>query len=176
MDWKQPGRRTFLRQGGAVLAGLAVGGNRSARGETRESEVPDERTFQTFYGVPSRFESHLREMVPAQAPFLASGLNPLQDQLGIITPSALHFYQIRFHDFPASIDPRQHRLLIHGLVDRPLSFTLDELKRLPSVSRIHLVECHGNSSWPGGLHGGFRTLQESHGKTSCSQHCSAKPA
>ena len=169
MNFKKPSRRQFLK-GGAVLAGLAVGGERSAQGQTRDSGVPpDERSFQISYGVPSRFESTARVTVPGQAPYLASGLTPLQDSIGIITPSALHFYQIRFHDFPPSIDPRQHRLLIHGLVDRPLSFTLEELKRLPSVSRIHFIECHGNTSWPGGYHNGFQTIQRSHGKTSCSQ-------
>ena len=167
MDLKQPNRRQFLKKG-TVLAGLAVGGVRLARGETRDSPVPDERGFQIPYGAPSRFESITRITVPGQAPYLASGLTPIQDLVGMITPSSLHFYQVRFHDFPPAVDPRQHRLMIHGLVERPLSFSVDELKRLPSVSRVHLMECHGNTSWPGGYHNGFRSIQYSHGKTSCS--------
>ena len=169
MSSKQHGRRRFLRESGAVLAGLAVGGGRAAQGQQRESAVPDELTYQRSYGVRSPFESIARENVPGQAQFLLSELTPLQDLVGIITPSALHFQQTRFHDYPPSIDPQKHRLLIHGLVDRPLMFTLEELKRFPSVSRIHFLECHGNSNWPGGFHNGFRTPQQSHGKTSCSE-------
>ncbi len=47
--------------------------------------------------------------------------------------------------FPRSMRT-EHRLTIHGLVDRPLVSRMDDLKQLPSVSRIHFVECHGNSS------------------------------
>ena len=60
------------------------------------------------------------------------------------------------------IDPRQHTLMIHGLVDRPLTFTMDDLKRLPSVTRLHFIECAGNRSSPRA-----KTVQESHGMTSC---------
>ena len=70
---------------------------------------------------------------------------PLQDYAGIITPAGLHFVQQHSSHLP-DIDPQQHRLTIHGMVDRPLSFSLDDLKRLPSVSRIHFVECHANGS------------------------------
>ena len=64
---------------------------------------------------------------------------------GIITPAPLHFVQQHSSHFP-EIDPQEHRLTIHGMVDRPLSFTMDDLKRLPSVSRVHFLECQGNSS------------------------------
>jgi len=95
----------------------------------------------------------------------------LQEVAGIITPPALHFIVSHGYE-PPDIDPQQHRLLIHGMVERPLIFTLDELKRLPSVSRLHFLECHGNSS-PGGVQGAARntptaTPQDTHGLTSCS--------
>ena len=60
---------------------------------------------------------------------------------GIITPAQLHFVQQHPSHLP-DIDAQQHRLTIHGMVDRPLSFSLEDLKRLPSVSRIHFLECH----------------------------------
>jgi sulfane dehydrogenase subunit SoxC len=166
---KPSSRRRFLKQG-AALAGLAtMGGIGSVRGQKSESRVPDERSFESFYGVPSHFENTVREMAPNQYPHMLSALTPHQDSVGIITPSGLHFLNLRNHDAPPSIDPQQHRLLIHGLVDRPLSFTMDELKRLPAVSRVHFIECRGNTIWPGGNHSGFRTVQESHGKMSCSE-------
>ena len=62
------------------------------------------------------------------------------------------------------IDPKEHRLLIHGMVDHPLEFTLEELKRFPSVSRVHFLECLGNRSKPE-----YKTVQETHGLTSCSE-------
>jgi sulfane dehydrogenase subunit SoxC len=71
----------------------------------------------------------------------ASG-TPHQDLMGIITPSDLHFE--RHHGGVPEIDPQQYSLLIHGLVERPMVFTLADLKRFPSVSRIHFIECSGN--------------------------------
>jgi sulfane dehydrogenase subunit SoxC len=67
---------------------------------------------------------------------------PHQDLLGIITPSDLHFE--RHHGGVPDIDPATYSLLIHGMVARPTIFTLADLKRFPSVSRIHFLECSGN--------------------------------
>jgi sulfane dehydrogenase subunit SoxC len=72
----------------------------------------------------------------------ASSQAPLQDLHGVITPSDLHFE--RHHAGVPAIDPAKYSLLIHGLVDRPTIFTLRDLKRLPSVSRILFLECSGN--------------------------------
>jgi sulfane dehydrogenase subunit SoxC len=69
-------------------------------------------------------------------------LTPLQDLTGTITPSDLHYERI--HAGVPLIDPERHTLTIHGLVDHPIVFTLEELKRFPSVSRIHFMECSGN--------------------------------
>ncbi len=71
----------------------------------------------------------------------ASG-TPHQDLMGIITPSDLHFE--RHHAGVPQIDPQHYGLLIHGMVERPMLFTLADLKRFPSVSRIHFIECSGN--------------------------------
>jgi sulfane dehydrogenase subunit SoxC len=66
--------------------------------------------------------------------------------------------------FIPDIDPREHRLMIHGMVDRPLTFTIEDLKRLPSVTRLHFIECAGNRSTPRA-----KTVQETHGMTSCAE-------
>ena len=71
-------------------------------------------------------------------------LTPLQDSVGIITPSSLFYMATHRGSFVPDIDPSEHRLMIHGMVDRPLVFTMDELKRLPYVSRVHFIECLGN--------------------------------
>ncbi|HUR32314.1 MAG TPA: sulfite dehydrogenase [Vicinamibacterales bacterium] len=71
----------------------------------------------------------------------ASG-TPHQDLMGIITPADLHFE--RHHGGVPEIDPQHYSLLVHGMVDRPMVFTLADLKRFPSTSRIHFIECSGN--------------------------------
>lgn len=71
-----------------------------------------------------------------------SSRSPLQDFYGVITPSDLHFE--RHHAGIPTIDPSQYKLIIHGMVERPMVFTLADLKRFPSVSRICFIECSGN--------------------------------
>ena len=73
---------------------------------------------------------------------VGSSLTPLHTLSGTITPSDLHFE--RHHAGVPAIDPATHRLVIHGLVDRPLSFSVDDIKRFPQVTRVHFVECSGN--------------------------------
>ncbi len=73
----------------------------------------------------------------------ASGRTPLQELDGIITPNGL-FYE-RHHGGVPTIDPAEHRLMLHGMVDRPLVFTMEDIRRFPSaVTRIHFLECSGN--------------------------------
>ena len=91
-------------------------------------------------------------------------LSPLQDSVGIITPSSLHYVATHRGSYVPDIDPQEHRLMIHGMVDRPLIFTVDEMKRLPYVTRTHFLECIGNRA-----KATHKTVQETHGMTSCSE-------
>jgi sulfane dehydrogenase subunit SoxC len=91
-------------------------------------------------------------------------LTPLQDSVGIITPSSLHYVATHRGSYVPEINPAEHRLMIHGMVDRPLTFTMDDLKRFPYVSRFHFIECIGNRSKPT-----HKTVQETHGMTSCAE-------
>lgn len=115
----------------------------------------------TPYGARAAFE----EAVRTPRSWWAS-LTPLQDSHGILTPSALHFE--RHHNGVPVIHPARHRLIIHGLVEKPWTFTLDDLKRFPAVSRLAFIECSGNSAieWkaPTG-----QTVQQTHGLTSTSE-------
>jgi sulfane dehydrogenase subunit SoxC len=84
-------------------------------------------------------------VTPARTPtgeITGVSLTPLQELTGTITPSDLHFE--RHHAGVPLIDPARHVLLIHGLVERPTAFTLDDLKRFPFVTRIQFLECSGN--------------------------------
>ena len=73
---------------------------------------------------------------------VGSSLTPLHSLSGSITPSDLHFE--RHHAGVPAIDPATHKLVIHGLVDRPLSLSVDDIRRFPQVTRVHFVECSGN--------------------------------
>src|SRR5690348_5881077 len=79
---------------------------------------------------------------PARTPtgiLTGSSFTPLQHLTGSVTPNDLLVE--RHHSGVPAIDPAKHKLLIHKLVERPKTFTLDDLKRFPSVSRVHFLEC-----------------------------------
>jgi sulfane dehydrogenase subunit SoxC len=155
-------RRTFLtaaRTLGAFAAGTL--GNLWAQ-DTHEIGTPLRP-----YGDRSPFEKAVRKSLRTLTfPGTGSTQTPLQDLYGIITPSSLHFE--RHHAGVPAIDPEKHELLIHGLVDRPLIFNLEELKRLPFVSRIQFIECSGNSASELAGQPGINP-QQSAGLLSCSE-------
>lgn len=162
-------RRSFL----AGSASLMALGTTSLLLGTANAAVPEQSTNPmrvpgsgaSSYGDRSAFETATRSGGGSHS------LTPLQHLRGIITPSSLHFE--RHHNGVPAIDPTRHRLLVHGLVDRPLIFTVEELKRLPSASRLAFLECAGNSrdGW-----GDVRdvTVQEVHGLTSTSEWTGVK--
>ena len=95
-------------------------------------------------GKPSRAlgQRALAEKVQRQPRGANSSGTPHQDLYGTITPSDLHFE--RHHGGVPEIDPKNYSLLIHGMVDRPMVFSLADLRRFPAVSRVHFLECSGN--------------------------------
>ncbi len=169
-------RRIFLRGGLAALGaigGLAAGAPGTARA-AGPPETPPWMQYPgapfTTYGGPAKYESKvMRTLIRSQPGTTGSGASrtPLEMLEGTITPSGLHFE--RHHSGVPDIDPEQHRLLVHGMVKRPLIFTMDALMRYPMRSRIHFMECSGNSqlmygATPPALHAG-----ELHGLVSCSE-------
>src|SRR5271169_1164817 len=151
-------RRRFLRGGSALLGGTVIasglaGGEAPAASESSDNlppnvpewmKTPGDPMGSQPYGTPSRFEKSVIKNIPTDLPqyLSASGRTPLQDLDGIITPNGL-FYE-RHHGGVPTIDPAQHRLMLHGLVDKPLIVTMDDIRRFPSQSRIHFLECSGN--------------------------------
>ena len=123
------------------------------------------------YGQPSRFERKvMRTGVPAPNPAthgIGSIRTPLHLLNGMITPNGLHFD--RSHSGTPDIDPDQHRLLIHGLVKRPLVFTMEALARYPMESRIAFVECAGNSGALNTIQAQPGNAQSIHGLVSCAE-------
>ena len=141
-------RRLFLTQGAAVLGTgvvLLTARNASAAPLEVPATMKTPGTPASGYGERSHFESNVQRLVNGAAPTPGTGgsRTPLEHLEGIITPNGLHFE--RHHNGIPDIDPEQHRVLIHGLVERPLVFSLDALSRYPLVSRIQFLECSGNS-------------------------------
>ena len=168
-------RRLFLKQGLAMFGagGLAAVVTRSARG-AEPPAMPPEAQFpgagMSGYGSPARYESKvIRTLIQSKPGTTGSGASrtPIDALDGMITPNGLHFE--RHHSGVPDIDPDRHRLLIHGLVKRPLVFTVDALLRYPMVSRIHFLECSGNSLIMYGPTPPALTCGQVHGMVSCSE-------
>lgn len=136
-------RRLFLRGGLAGTAGLLVA---TAGAKERHDWMNQPGAGMSDNGAPAPQTAHIRRIaVSSQAGTTGAGVSrtPLEYLEGLITPSRLHFE--RHHSGIPAIEPSRHRLYLTGLVDRPLSFSLDALHRYPTVSRIQFLECSGNS-------------------------------
>jgi sulfane dehydrogenase subunit SoxC len=121
------------------------------------------------YGKPSRFELNVqRRQSPGltQTTQASVSFAPLQSLFGIVTPSGLHFE--RHHQGWWDIDPSKHRFMINGMVKTPKVFTMDEIMRLPTVSRFHFMECGANTAAEWG-NVAVPTVQYTHGMVSCSE-------
>ena len=173
---KGPSRRRFLSGvaglSGAALAGEALAGNPN----NLPPHVPEwTRTLGDGvavrpYGKPSKFE---KQVIRRDVQWLTASressvsFTPLHELDGIITPNGLCFE--RHHGGIAEVDPEDYRLMIHGLVDKPLIFTLAELKRFPRTNRVYFLECAANSGmeWRGAQLNG---CQFTHGMVHCVEY------
>lgn len=176
-------RRDFMLNGLKLTAGTALA---TAVGKVvagQENLPPNVPTWQKTlgrgvvsvpYGQPSKHEANLirRTVEWLTADKIASiSMSPLHKMKGIITPSGLHFE--RYHGGVPDIDPDDHRLMINGMVERPLLLTMDELMSFPSESHIHFLECpaNGGMEWRGAQ---MEALQFTHGMLSGSEWTGVK--
>jgi sulfane dehydrogenase subunit SoxC len=161
-------RRAFLR-GGAALAAAMTGYAVKAEtlGEPAWGREPG--MLVPAYGLPSQFEKTAVRTLsnPKGEPRTQHARTPHHLLQGMVTPAALHF--TISHAGNPDVDPAQHRLAIHGLVKRPLVFTLDALMRYPMVSRFTFVECGGNSAPLFSPEPIQASAQALHGLASCSE-------
>ena len=180
------GRRDFIRGALAAAATTATslaaaqsnpvpstGGDPNILNLPEHSKGLGQGVATDGYGKPSRFESNLqRRQSPGLTQTTQSSVSfaPLQSMFGIVTPSGLHFE--RHHQGWWDVDPSRHRLMVNGsapeMVAKPLVFTVDEIMRLPSVSRFHFIECGANTGMEWG-NVAVPTAQYSHGMLSCSE-------
>ena len=178
------GRRDFMRRAFAAAAASAAIPTAMAQSKLIASEDGDLNILNLpehskglgqgvsaagSYGTPSKYESNvLRRQSPGltQTTQASVSFAPLQSLFGIITPSGLHFE--RHHQGWWDIDPSKHRLMVNGLVKAAKVFTVDEIMRLPSVSRFHFIECGANTAVEWG-NVAVPTVQYTHGMISCSE-------
>ena len=157
---KKPSRRAFLKGAAAAGGALAGAGAAVARAEGDPaitemqpwmSELGD-GVDAAPYGSPSQYEAHVtRRTVDWLTADAVSSINftPLHELDGIITPNGLCFE--RHHGGAAQIEPGKHRLMINGLVETPLVFTMDDLMRFPRQNQVFFLECAANTGmeWRG---------------------------
>lgn len=172
-------RRSFMGKALAMGAGvvstaaaantLAQDGDKAILNLPAHSTTLGQPVAATGYGMPSQWEKNLqRRESPGLTRVTQASVSftPLQGLFGIITPSGLHFE--RHHQGWHDIAPSGHRLMINGLVKEARIFTMDDLMRLPSVSRIHFIECGANTGAEWG-NVALPTVQYTHGMLSCSE-------
>ena len=173
------GRRDFIRSAFAAAAGAVTAGAvhaaSPADGDPAILNLPEhskglgQPVVTDGYGKPSKWERNVQRR---QSPGLTQtnqasvSFAPLQSLFGIVTPSGLHFE--RHHQGWWDIDPSKHRLMLNGMVKTPKVFTMDEIMRLPSVSRFHFIECGANTGMEWG-NVAVPTCQYTHGMLSCSE-------
>lgn len=148
-------RRQILRGAAGVAAAAALGGVAAKIANAQEIPVPEDS--QKVPGRPSteiskgrsQFDQPKRQLGQVYAGITQTSSTNQSNFMGVITPSDQHFE--RHHNGIPEIDPRRYRLLIHGLVDRPMIYTLNDLKRFPQESFFHFVECAGDGAvqWRG---------------------------
>lgn len=179
MNNKTLSRRGWLAQAASVpLAMTATSGPVIAQTSNLPPATPEWMRKQGAgflnppYGLPSPHEKDVVRVLPGgNAPFPTATRSPLQKQFGMFTPNGLFFE--RHHAGVPAIHPDEHRLMIHGLVDRPLILTMDEIVRMPSISKIAFLECSGNSAAQYKSAAG-RTAQEIHGLVGCTEWTGVK--
>ncbi len=177
------GRRNFIRSAfAAAAAGAAApmalaqgnpvpvdGGDPNILNLPEHAKALGQGVVTDGYGKPSKYEANVqRRQSPGltQTAQASVSFAPLQSLFGIITPSGLHFE--RHHQGWWDIDPSKHRFMVNGMVKRPMVFTMDEIMRLPSVSRFHFIECGANTAVEWG-NVAVPTVQYTHGMISCSE-------
>lgn len=170
-------RRAFLTGGvaaaGAAAAALGVDQALAAGNPIATTALPSQLTpGKSFsaYGMPApslEFIKRIFTVVPGREG-TGSSRTPHQFLNGSITPSGLHFE--RHHNGVPDIDAANHKLLIHGMVQKPLAFNLDTLMRYPMVTVTRFVECAGNSGGVAGAQANpALTVGDIHGLLSCSE-------
>lgn len=159
-ETRNPSRRRFLQSSAMAGAGLIAGAGAAsaAAPDPLITEVQDwasvfgDPVDATPYGMPIHFEEHVvRRNVEWLTESTASSINftPIHALEGTITPQGVAFE--RHHSGAIELSKPDYRLMINGLVDRPLVFTFEDLLRFPRAMTTAFCECaaNGGMEWGG---------------------------
>ncbi|NVJ53435.1 MAG: sulfite dehydrogenase [Campylobacteraceae bacterium] len=161
---KKLSRRDFFRKTAVYSAGAIAAANvlSPVKLKADDPAIINEAEWGTklgdmvtknLYGVPSPYEHNVirrtTDLLSSGDMYASVSMCPIHELEGIITPNGLFF--TRNHGGTAHVDPEKFRLMIHGKVKKEVVLTLDELKKYPSESRIHFIECpaNGSTGWRG---------------------------
>lgn len=144
-------RRLFLRSSVTLLSAVA-GSSLLAKGASAAGLATFPKSMTTpgrgddTYGQPSVYESDVKRSLGQlyESPIFTVSHTPLENLRGVITPSGLHFGA--HHNGIPDIEPTEHTLKLHGLVERALKWDIKDLERYPMVSKVQFLECSGNSA------------------------------
>ncbi|MEI4197878.1 sulfite dehydrogenase [Roseovarius sp. E0-M6] len=156
---KPASRRAFLSGSAAAVVGVAATG--TARAATPDPLITEVQPWasglgvgvdEVPYGLPIRFEDDVvRRNVEWLTADTISSINftPIHALDGTITPAGCAFE--RHHSGAIELSKDDYRLMINGMVDRPLVFTYDDLERFPRENHTYFCECAANSGmeWAG---------------------------
>lgn len=179
-DFRRLSRRKLFQLGSAAAASTMLARTPAA---AEEAAPPADNSWSQMmgagvvdrpYGAPAEGEAGV---IRRNVPWLTAGtessvsFSPIQELQGIITPNGLFFE--RYHAGRTDVERAQHRLMIHGLVERPIVLTMDDILRFPSVSRVHFIECpaNGGMEWRAAQ---LNSLQFTHGMVSCAEWTGVK--
>lgn len=140
-------RRRFLASTTAGIASALL--TTQATADTL-ADVPPREVGAVLSGHGERSKFVHLAMLPEAGPGMrnvdpSNAINsktPLGKLVGTITPTDLHYE--RSHSGNPDLDPAKHRLLVHGMTRKQLVFTVDDLMRMPSITRTVFIECTGN--------------------------------
>ena len=172
---KEYSRRSFLRQSVALAGGAGTLGIASTAATADPLPIPASNQVMgaplvAAYGMPSKYEANVirrrSDVLVNRQQFSDWSMTPIQSTPGIVTPNGLFFE--RHHNGVPDINPDTHKLVVHGMVSKPLVLTMSDLMRYPTVTRFHFMECSGNglTDW---LKPASKTVQQTHGLLSCAQ-------
>jgi sulfane dehydrogenase subunit SoxC len=172
---KEYSRRSFLRQSVALAGGAGTLGIASTAAMADPLPIPASNQVMgaplvAAYGMPSKYEANVirrrSDVLVNRQQFSDWSMTPIQSTPGIVTPNGLFFE--RHHNGVPDINPDTHKLVVHGMVSKPLVLTMSDLMRYPTVTRFHFMECSGNglTDW---LKPASKTVQQTHGLLSCAQ-------
>ncbi len=133
-------RRRILQGGAAWLGGGAVIGSPLVSFAQGMITLPFANGERPLVKYPGKRPMIVQTSRPPQLETPFSVFNE-----GAITPNDAFFVRYHLADLPYEIDPDAFTIEVKGKVDRPLKLSLAELRKMPALDLVAVLQCSGNS-------------------------------